>query len=118
MRTRFWITLGILMVLLIVTLAGDVRAQGRTGWGCLSRPGDYADWTITVTPGYFYSVWIGTGENVDLDLYLSNGFSSTGPGAWESILFYAYWRVYTARVVFVRDFRVNKGSVCYTIGVF
>lgn len=120
MRTRFWIAIGALMALLIATLNGDTAAQS-TAMGYLSGAGDYDWWTIQVTPGYCYLIWILADQSVDFDLYVYDSFgnlvcSSTGPGAYEACSLCAWspgpvYNIYRAKVISVR------GAGWYTIGV-
>lgn len=116
MRTRYWIALGVLTVLLTAALSGDVAAQS-TGQGYLSGTGDYDWWTIRVTPGYWYTVWMRADNSwVDFDLYVYDPFgnlvcSSTSPGPYEACSFFAWYSTYYAKVVSAR------GYGWYTIGI-
>lgn len=109
MRTRYWVALAALAVLLTATLAGDALAQS-TGRGYLAYSGDYDVWTIRVTPGYWYTVWMRADDSwVDFDLV--GVCSSTSSGPYEACSFFAFDSTYYIRVVSARGFG------WYTIGI-
>lgn len=116
MRKRYWVALAALAVLLTATLAGDAWAQS-TGRGCLVGTGDYDIWTIRVSSGYTYTVWMRADNSwVDFDLYVYDPYgnlvcSSTSSGPYEACTFFAWYSTYYAKVVSVR------GASCYTIGI-
>lgn len=117
MRTKYWIALAVLTVLLTATLAGDSWAQS-TGRGCLVGSGDYDIWTVRVTSGYTYTIWMRADYSwVDFDLYVYDPYwnlvcSSTGSGPSEACSFFAWYSTYYAKVVSA------SGSSCYTIGIY
>ncbi len=106
MQARFLIIASMLAMILVVARAETIWAQS-TERGYLAYINAYNQWTVSVSSGSFYAVWIRADDKwVDFDLYVYDSTdtlvcSSTGPGGLELCIFYAWYSAYRIKVVSV-----------------
>ncbi len=107
MKARLFIILLVGFLIVIIFVTGFSQGTRTLERGYLAFINDYNEWTATVHPGFFYSVWIRADDIwVDFDLYVYDQArnlvcSSVGHGSIEICVFYAWDSVYHIKVVSV-----------------
>lgn len=112
MHIKLWMIAGVVLTtLLTLGLAGEAQAQ-VTARGYCAGPWDRDCWTVRVTPGYVYTIWVRADDPAaDCDLYVYDCRNNLICSGWPSCTFFATCSTYVACVICARP-------TWYTIGVF